>query len=180
MGFLQGFKRMLGFGQQSASWRSLLPKATADAPKLYDQLQVLHIANTKLSSVPQAVTQLPNLELLSLTHCSLFVSLPCSRTRLTACDCLVEGISFAVTWLMSLPWLPKGQTNSFPLGAGVTSSKADRSALAGSAGWPLHLQAEDPGPEAELLHRDPKVPGGGRPPAAAAGHVPQPAQALRD
>ena len=50
MGFLQGFKRMLGFGQQSASWRSLLPKATADAPKLYDQLQVLHIANTKLSS----------------------------------------------------------------------------------------------------------------------------------
>ena len=71
---MQGFKRMLGFGQQSASWRSLLPKATADAPKLYDQLQVLHIANTKLSSVPQAVTQLPNLELLSLTHCSLFVS----------------------------------------------------------------------------------------------------------
>ena len=100
MSFVQGFKRMLGFGQQSASWRSLLLKATADAPKLHDQLQVLHVANTKLSSVPQAVTQLPNLELLSLTHCSLFVSSPCAwMAPSNACDCLVKGT--AVTWLMS-------------------------------------------------------------------------------
>lgn len=66
---------MLGYVAQAEEWQALLPQRQQLAPQLGQQLRRLAIADTKLGSVPQAITQLPNLEHLSLTHCSLFVSL---------------------------------------------------------------------------------------------------------
>lgn len=68
---------MLGYALQAEEWQQMLPQKALDGATLGQQLQVLHIAGTKLGSVPQAFTQLPNLKHLSLTQCSLFVSHSC-------------------------------------------------------------------------------------------------------
>lgn len=75
---MQGFSRMLGFSPQAEEWQALLPPQQERAARLGEKLRALRIANTKLGSVPQAITQLPNLNHLSLTRCSLFVSPVCA------------------------------------------------------------------------------------------------------
>lgn len=74
---MQGFSCILGFTPPTSAAElqpPLLPRSVGASRRLHESLRVLHIEDTKLSSVPQAVTQLRELEHLSLTRCSLFVS----------------------------------------------------------------------------------------------------------